>query len=303
MSPRTLADLGDTELRRRLAGDGLRFALSPFVVHVQSRLPIVAEGIGRLYAEREVVDPANSFADFHVSVNASWSGWHCSFELDGHRPFTPLAAGEGFAFLEWGLNWCVTAHCHHWLLVHSAVLARDDRAVLMPAPPGSGKSTLCAALMDHGWRLLSDEMALIDPASGLLTPSPRAISLKNQSIALIAGRCADAVMGPMAHDTQKGTVAHLRPSAASVAAATRPAQAAWIVFPQYQAGAPLSVQPHPKGDALIALASNSFNQHVHGRQGFLAMADMVQSCGVFDLRYSQLDDALAWFDGLLGPRT
>jgi HprK-related kinase A len=293
-----LADLGETELRRRLAGDGLRFALAPFVVHVRSRLPIVAEGIGRLYAERAVYDPADSFADFHVGVHASLSGRRCYFELDGHRPFTQLAAGEGFAFLEWGLNWCVTAHCHHWLIVHSAVLARDDRAVLMPAPPGSGKSTLCAALMNHGWRLLSDEMALIDPNSGLLTPSPRAISLKNQSIALIAERFPDAVMGPVAHDTQKGNVAHLRPSADSVAMATHPARVDWIVFPQYEAGARLSVQAHPKGDALIALASNSFNQHVHGRQGFHAMADMVQSCGVFDLHYSQLDDALAWFDEL-----
>lgn len=300
MSRPTLADLGDTELRRRLAGDGLRFALAPFVVHVQSRLPVVAEGIARLYTEREVFDPTDSFADFHVGVHASWNGRRCYFELDGHRPFTPLAAGEGFAFLEWGLNWCVTAHCHHWLLVHAAVLARNDRAVLMPAPPGSGKSTLCAALMHHGWRLLSDEMALIDPASGLLTPSPRAISLKNQSIAVIGERHAGAVMGPMAHDTQKGTVAHLRPSLDSVTQAARPALASWIVFPRYEAGAPLNVAPHPKGDALIALASNSFNQHVHGRQGFVAMADMVQSCGVFDLHYSRLDDALAWFDALGG---
>jgi predicted ATPase len=30
--------------------------------------------------------------------------------------------------------------------------------VILPAPPGSGKSTLCAALVTRGWRLLSDEL-------------------------------------------------------------------------------------------------------------------------------------------------
>lgn len=33
---------------------------------------------------------------------------------------------------------------------------------------GAGKSTLCAALCADGWRLLSDEMALIEPDTGRL---------------------------------------------------------------------------------------------------------------------------------------
>jgi hypothetical protein len=43
------------------------------------------------------------------------------------------------------------------------VLERGGRALLLPAPSGSGKSTLCAGLAFNGWRLLSDELALLDP--------------------------------------------------------------------------------------------------------------------------------------------
>ena len=58
----------------------------------------------------------------------------------------------------------VDVHGALFLLVHAAVLERDGRAVVMPGPSGVGKSTLCAALVARGWRLLSDEVAMIRTA-------------------------------------------------------------------------------------------------------------------------------------------
>ena len=42
---------------------------------------------------------------------------------------------------EWGVNWCIgtTGHCN--LILHSAVVEKDGRGVILPAIPGSGKST------------------------------------------------------------------------------------------------------------------------------------------------------------------
>lgn len=300
-SARTVSSLSLSELRQRLSTDGVYLRLPPFVMHVRSPIPIVAEGLHALYAEHELIEPSREvFADFHVAVLPRLGFFKrlCVFEMDGHQPFTPLAIGEAFAFLEWGMNWCVTSYCHHWLTIHSAVLEKQGRAVLLPAPPGSGKSTLCAALMQNGWRLLSDEMALIDPESGEVTPSPRPISLKNQSIAVMRERAPRATFGPLAHDTVKGTVAHMRISPASLAQAQVPALPAWVVFPRYQAGASLSVRDHPKAQALVELASNSFNQHVHGRAGFVALARMIERCVCSDLEYGDTDAALAWFDAL-----
>ena len=64
--------------------------------------------------------------------------------------------------LEWGLNWCVAGHAHQYLMLHAAALERNGRAVILPGDPGAGKSTLTAALMLSGWRLLSDEITLVD---------------------------------------------------------------------------------------------------------------------------------------------
>ena len=68
---------------------------------------------------------------------------------------------QGFAMFEWGLNWVVANHAHQFAIVHAAAVEKDGRGFIFPGAPGSGKSTLCAALVSRGWRLLSDEMAMI----------------------------------------------------------------------------------------------------------------------------------------------
>ncbi|MCW5654652.1 HprK-related kinase A [Hydrogenophaga sp.] len=293
-----MASLPPDELARRLDGDGIVLRLPPFAMRIRSPIPVVAQGLRALYPDHVLLEGEDHFVDFHVAVKPRRRLFKsvCVFEMDGFQPFTPLAYGEAFAFLEWGMNWCVTSYCHTWITIHSAVLERNGRVVLLPAPPGSGKSTLCAALMLSGWRLLSDEMALLDPVTGLVTPSPRPVSLKNRSIEVIRQRAPDAGFGPVARDTMKGTVAHMRISADSLARADEPARPAWVVFPRYQQDAPLTITERPRASALVELASNSFNQHVHGRDGFQALARLVDGCACHDLAYGQLDEAIAWFN-------
>jgi len=301
--PVNLDALTLTELAHRLAGDGIYLQVPPFVVHIQSPIPVVARGLHALYGNHVLLEGGEHFADFHVAVVTRHRPFKklCVFKMDGFEPFTPLAYGEAFAFLEWGMNWCVTSYHHNWLTIHAAVLEKDGGAVLLPAPPGSGKSTLCAALMLNGWRLLSDEMALLDPVTGFVTPAPRPVSLKNASIDVIRQRSRGLNFGPPAHDTLKGTVAHMEVSPDSLARAHIPAMPAWVIFPQYSKGVPLTVGDHPKSQALVELASNSFNHHVHGRAGFEALAQLIERCDCHDLQYSSLDEALTWFDALEFP--
>lgn len=299
MVPR-LSDITREELQELLQSTGICLSIPPFVFLIHSDVPVVTEGLHALYGDHHVLDARATFSDFHVSVKAQRRAFKqvAQFSVDGFEPFTPLAYDEAFALLEWGMNWCVTGHAHTWLTLHSAVLEKHGCSVLLPAPPGSGKSTLCAMLMLNGWRLLSDEMALLDPTSGLITPSPRPISLKNQSIALIRQMAPDAVIGPVAHDTMKGHVAHLKASDLSLAGADLCVPPAWVVFPKYELGTALKVTERAKSTSLLDLASNSFNHHIHGRAGFEALVRVVDRSDCFDLRYSQTVEALAWFDAL-----
>jgi hypothetical protein len=63
--------------------------------------------------------------------------------------------------------------------LHAAVVALDDRAVVLSAPSGTGKSTLALALLENGFDYLSDELAPIDVQRLTVHPFPHALCLKS----------------------------------------------------------------------------------------------------------------------------
>ena len=295
-----VSDLTPRALRQQLHGAGLRLRTGPIVTSIRSRLDAVVDGISLHYAGHAVED-ATAFADFSVSVERPaglrrWISPQVVFSVDGDASFAPLPGDQGFPMLEWGLNWCVSSHCHQFLVVHAAVLERGGKALLLPAPSGSGKSTLCAALAFSGWRVLSDELALLDPQHGYVVALPRPISLKNESIDLIRSFAPHATFGPVVHETIKGNVAHLRPPPDAVARADEPAFPAWLVAPRFSASAEARLDPMPKARAFMGLVSSAFNYNVHGRAGFRALARLVDEADCYEFSYHRLDDAVRVFD-------
>lgn len=292
-----LSDLTPAEVSRRLR-EGLDLATGPFVFRIQSRLPQVAANLRRLYADFPLAE--GPYADFHVRVDPAsgprrWFKPQAQFWLNALTPFKPLPRDQAYAMLEWGMNWCIAGHAHHYLMLHAAVLERGGRALILPGDPGAGKSTLTAALMLDGWRLLSDELTLIDRDDGLLYGLARPVSLKNASIEVIRAHAPAAVLGDVARDTHKGTVSHLKPTPQSVARIGEPARPAWIVFPRWKQNAPARLTPHPKAAAFLHLASHAFNYSLLGALGFTLTARLMDAASCWDFEYGQLPEALAVF--------
>lgn len=298
-----VAELTLSTLRQRLLQDGLRVRTGPLTVSIRSPVPAVSHGIALHYAQHSV-EPDSSFADFHVSVEPPrgarrWFDEQVVFRFDGMAPLASLPGDQGFTMLEWGLNWCVAAHCQQFLIVQAAVLARGSRALILPAPTGSGKSTLSAALaLEGGWRLLSDELALIDPATGFVVPLPRPVRLKNESIEVIRNFALSAQFGDVTNEAAKGRVSHLRPPADAVLRCEERALPAWLVLPRYQAGASTELRPLVRAQAFMALVENAFNYNVHGRAGFDAFAKMIDRCECHELAYGHVAEAVGVLDRL-----
>lgn len=218
------------------------------------------------------------------------------------QPFEPLPRDQAFPMLERGLNWCVSTQAHQYLIIHAAAVEKNGLAAILPAPPGSGKSTLTAGLVLSGWRLLSDDLTLIDLRTGLIQPLPRPVSLKNQSIDIIRLLSPDTYINRPSHDTIKGTVAHMRPPRESVLRQHEMARPGWVVFPKWEAGAPATLTPRSKAQTFMFLAQNAFNYRQLGADGFRIGTALIDQTACFDFHYGVLDEAVATFDRLAERR-
>lgn len=296
-----VAELDPPTLERCLRQDGLRVRTGPLVVNVRSALPAVREGIALHYAEHPV-EPAEAFADFHVSVDHTramrdWRNRQVVFRFDDTEPMAPVAGAEGFATLEHGLSWCVSTHCHQYLMVRAAVLERGGRALILLGPPDSGRSTLCAGLVfGGGWRLLSGEVALIEPASGLAVPLPRPLSLANDSIAMLREFAPAAAFSHVGLEAVDGRAAYVRPPAEGVRRANERALPSWVVLPRYVPNGGAQPEPLSRARAFMALVDHACNYDLHGRNGFAAFAALIDRSACHSFTYSSLHDAVAVFD-------
>jgi HprK-related kinase A len=271
--------------------------LAPFTIRLRSSLPGLALHLDTFYPGA-TEPPSDRFVDFDIELLPGkglrrWWRPQVRFLLDGHEFFLPLPAEQAGPMFEWGLNWAVASQALGYLVMHAAVLARDGQALMLPGFPGAGKSTLCASLaLIEGWQLLSDELAILDPASGELQPHPRPISLKNASIDVVRG-FPGARLGPIYTDTRKGTVTHAAVPPASLAMSDRPARVRWVLFPRFVAGQPAAIEEIDRAEAFKLIAEQSFNSERMGGVGFDAMMALLGGARCFTASYPSTADGLA----------
>ena len=296
-----LSDLSIEKIKSGLKIFGLGYKAGPFNISVTSNIPAVTEHIRYFYSHYNCNSEA-VFVDFHVEVNSvggyrRWYKPQVTFVFDGYEPFVPLPINQAPAMFEWGLNWAIANTAHQYLIIHSAIIEKDGYGLIMPGTPGSGKSTLCAALVNRGWRLLSDEMALLSLADGLIYPAPRPVSLKNKSIDVIGQFAPELSIGPHAYGTDKGTVAHVVPPWSSIERQHELAPPiSRIVFPKYKAGSQSSLVQLKETDTIMQLIEGTFNYNALGEKGFLAITDVVSNSKCQKFTYSSLDDAITVFE-------
>ncbi len=264
-------------------------------VKVATTTPKAIEGISSLYKDYDITNADEQWYDYAIGIEKpstlrAFIRPQVTFDFDGYKPFKPLPLAHSYPLFEWGLNWAVANHLHDYLILHAAVLEKGGKAVILPAPPGSGKSTLCAMLALSGWRLLSDEMAVINIRSGSVTPFVRPICLKNNSIPLIKGLFPKAYVSNTAVDTKKGNVAHVRPPKWSVVQKDKEAFIAAIVFPKYKADSTTILEPISQTRTFENLIENAFNFDLFGHEGFQLLASIVKRAKSFYCEYSSFED-------------
>lgn len=302
-----LSNVEPSLLRDQLASEGVSLDLGGARVRVRSDAPGLSRAISRLYGDFPW-RPPGEFHDATVAVlrvrgARRWFRPQVELVVDGECPFEPFPADTAMPLLEWGMNHALAERMGFRLLLHAGVVEKGDIGVVLPAIPGSGKSTLTAALMCRGYRLLSDEFGVVSMESGRLFPMVRPVALKNESIAVIRALSGPDAIGPEYPKTRKGTVAHLKPSAESVCRSHQQVRPSIVLFPKYSRDeVSARLESLPPETAFTKLSVNSFNYEFLGASSFDAVARIVRDSVSFRIIFSDLMAAVSLVDRLVEER-
>lgn len=265
--------------------------VGPFNFSVASNISSVHHYLNSHYPQCLLDITSSKFIDYYVEV--SHGPWYrrlyhpqAVFKFNQYSPFKPLPVNQAHAFLEWGMNWVIASQANNFFMLHAAVVEKNGKGIIISAPSGSGKSTLCAYLVSHGWRLLSDEIALIDPETILLYGLGRPINLKNNSIQLMQNYYPPENFSPIASDTHKGSVSLLRPESNNIQPLHVPVMAKHILFVSYNSSEKCYIEPVDKALALTEIVKNSFNFGLFGVDGFECARKLVTQTNISYIEYN-----------------
>ena len=270
----------------------LQIGPASFRIGSDWRQPIAA--LADLY--RDYPAPTDDVADYTVRLFAArpWRRWvRPAITLGGDfilPEAVPMPLAWGVLAAEMAMNLQLALGERRYLLLHASAVERDGRALLMTGLSGAGKSTLAALLGGRGWRLMGDEFALVDPATGLVHAFPRLVSLKNASVGVMQAAQPHARFGPLLTATPKGDLRHMVPDRTAIARMAVPAVPALVLYPRY--GFDPADRPVPPSEGFVRLTQASTNYTALGERGFDALTRLVRDVPGVAIDYPDTENAI-----------
>jgi hypothetical protein len=182
------------------------------------------------------------------------------------------------------------------VMAHAGGVERDGIGVVLPADPESGKTTLTAGLVRAGFAYLTDEAVTFDATTGLIEPFPKPLSVDAGSQHLFPELEPAPAPGDDCAPSDQWQVppASIRPDAIGARCEAR-----IIVFPRYQRGVTTELATMSRAEALIELATNTFEFRDHPRRSLALLARVVEHAQSFHLAVGDLDAACELIDSLV----
>jgi HprK-related kinase A len=239
------------------------------------------------YAPYRVHQVARVVARLEARVAGSWWRGDRRYELtvNGRPGATVRRLDHVPSHLEWACNWAVAFAAPEWLQVHAACVQIGPVGVVLAGRPGSGKTTLAAVMTLLGAGYLCDEFALLDPATHRLQPFPKAMNLKEASIAVVNSLSSGLRLRASRTACGKGRVAVLPPHRVRADAIGRAVEPRLVVFPSFRPGAATRTRSIMPAEALLRLERLSFNFLAHRAAGVDLLVRVLRECTCIELEY------------------
>ena len=147
LSNALIGDMAPTQLAGEAGAEGILYKSGPFTVRLHCEHARMMDNFQQMYRHHRLLDSAAHIAHFSIDMQRPhglrrWWRPQIRMRTDAQTPFEPFPLDHAFPLFEWSLNWVTAMQAHQFLMLHSAVVEKDGVALIMPALPGSGKSTM-----------------------------------------------------------------------------------------------------------------------------------------------------------------
>jgi hypothetical protein len=218
--------------------------------------------------------------DYKISYSLNEEQQYCIHRV-GEEPEYASDDGLFLYLFEKDMTIALEIIRHDLYFLHAAALEYRGKLHLLVAESGGGKSTTSWALLHHGFRYASDELAPVDLNTMLIQPYPHALCLKQEPPAPYQ----------LPEDTlYTSRTLHIPVEAlpSGVVDSSLPLQS--IVFVHYDPHAKSpSIQPVSAAQAGARVYANGLNQLAHPGDGLDAALQIAQHCNCYALESANLE--------------
>ena len=185
------------------------------------------------------------------------------------------------------------------IAIHASAVAWHGFGLLFPGSAGSGKTTLAAALLDAGARYLTDEAALIDPATLMMHPYPKPMWMSPRSI-----RAIDGLAHRLLPDYRSLSRARIyaSPRDLGTGVAVAPLAVSHVIAPTYRPRMATSLEAISPAAGLMALSRNAFDLDRFRGEGVEVLGRVASSAPCSRLLIGDVGEAVRSVEALLATR-
>lgn len=179
--------------------------------------------------------------------------------------------------------------------LRAATVTCGDECLLIPAATGTGKTTLTAALMAHGFCYGSDDLVLLTREPVQIRPVPTPLSVKTGSWHVLGDLFSEILQLPIYVRADGKRVRYLSPRG-GISRPSDSYKAKCAIFPSWVAGSSPQLRHISGADALARLTSSGYDlPNRMGREvgGVVeSLVHWLSELPCFELRYGCIDDAV-----------
>jgi hypothetical protein len=212
----------------------------------------------------------------------------CIFRFSTQERFRVAMLAEAIHRAVWELHRAVHDQVRDFLLLHAGAVARDGRALLLPAETASGKSSLTLGLLERGASYLSDDLAALDPVTNHVYPFPKRIKLIPDALEFFPGLEGRLEDRDLPFEQWERFV---RPEDVGARVA-EPAVVKWIVFPTAEFEGSAVLEPITKAESVKEMAANCLNLYRFGEAGVVLLSRIAKEADAFRLRGGPLRERI-----------